>query len=148
MTWMVSYGVLLLLAVATAAWAVALGKRRVDRTTVTRGVMSGLVFAGGLAALAAVAALVFYRGEQPIFGVAAYVGLVVGVAFLMLGLTVMPIGLLLGGGAEWARYGAWAAVVVITVSIGFGYTAYKAFEDEQATQTPSPSPARAGATQL
>ena len=121
------------LAVMAAVWAAAYAKGRVDRRTVSRGLTSGMVFAAGLGAVAAAAALVFYRGDQPVLAVAAYAALVVAVPLLLLGLTVLPVGLLFGGGSDWARYGAWAAVVVIVVSLGLGYTAYRAFDNDGRT---------------
>jgi hypothetical protein len=54
----------------------------------------------------------------------------------------MPIGFIARGGRDWARYGTWGAVVIVVISLGLGWTAFLAYQNEIAPprETPAASP--------
>lgn len=119
---------------AGAAWAAAILARRVDRGNALAGLRNGLVVAIAIGVVVGALATLLIGLRSPL----SY-GLVVGLAFgggyFLAGATLMPLGFLARGGADWARYGAWAAVVVVTFSLGMGYVAYNAFKDASTSPT-------------
>lgn len=126
-------------AVAVVAWAAALVTGRVQRGNAVSGLRNGLIasLVLGLAVALFAAAVIGLRSPMS-YGIVA--GLATGGGFFLAGAALMPVGFWFGGGSDWARYGAWVAVVVITFSLGMGYVAYNAFQEEPATPVSSPTP--------
>ena len=122
-------------------WVTAVALHRFSWSAALAGVRNGLLISlilGGVAGLLIYAVVSSLSGA---FWIAVSMGFVIGVGFLWLGLTLMPIGFLARGGRDWARYGTWAAVGVVVVSIGLGWTAYSAYLQEQPdAQRPTPAP--------
>lgn len=118
------------LAVTVVLWVAALALHRVDPAVTVRGLRNGLIVALALFAVTAVL-------ETWLFNVSSglIVGLVIGVGYLWVGATLIPLGLVFNSKPAWTTLGAWAAVPVIVVSIGFGYTEYRAANDQSQTTT-------------
>lgn len=117
------------LIVLAVPWLTAIALRRVDRGIAAAGLRNGLIIAALLALGAGGTTFVLLADQSGAVGAAVTFGLTVALAFLWLGLTIMPIGFIARGGHDWARYGTWAAVAIIAVSLGLGWTTYTAFED-------------------
>jgi hypothetical protein len=129
---------------ATAiAWAAAFYLKRVDRANALVGLRNGVLMAIAIGAGTAALAWLVLQGAPFREQAALSVGLLFGLGFLWLGLTVMPIGFIYRGGRDWARYGTWAAVVIVVISLGLGWTAFLAYQNEVAPPraTPPTSPA-------
>jgi hypothetical protein len=144
----------LLAAAATiggVAWILAIARGRVDRAEVARGFTHGAVIATILLAVTATLIAVFLSGREFLGGVVGFgealglgvvVGAVLGVAYVVAGAVLMPIGLLVRKSRDWALYGTWAAVVIVIISLGLGWTAYTAYQDDSAPPGPTPAPTR------
>ena len=59
------------------------------------------------------------------FELGLIVGAVVAIGYLWLGAVLIAIGLIFRSKPQWSALGAWAAVPVIVVSLGFGYVSYR-----------------------
>ena len=126
------------------AWAIALYLKRVDRASAIAGIRNGLLIALAIALGTAALAWLILQGAQFREQASISVGLLFGLGFLWIGLTLMPIGFIARGGRDWARYGTWAAVVTVVISLGLGWTAYLSYQNEIAPPRPTPavSPAK------
>lgn len=118
------------LAVTILLWVTAIALHRVDPAVTLRGLRNGLIVALALFAL-------MFVLETWLFNVLSglLVGLVVGLGYFWVGATLIPLGLVFNSKPAWTTLGAWAAVPVIVVSIGFGYTEYRAANDQAQTTT-------------
>jgi hypothetical protein len=101
-------------------WAAALALHRVDAGVTLRGLRNGLIVAAALFAVVFVLEAVLFNAQSGLL-----VGLVVGLGYFWIGSTLIPIGLLFKSKPAWTTLGAWAAVPVIVVSLGFGYVSYR-----------------------
>ena len=118
------------LAVTIVLWVTAIALHRVDAAVTLRGLRNGLLVALGLFAVTFVLETWLFNASSGLI-----VGLVVGLGYLWVGSTLIPLGLVFNSKPAWTTLGAWAAVPVIVVSIGFGYTEYRAANDQSQTTT-------------
>ena len=130
------------LAATVVLWLIAAARGRVRPVEVLPGALNGLLIALALGGATALVTYMIVSGLSEAVLIAMPTGFVVGAVFLWIGLALMPIGLLFGGGRDWARYGTWVAVVILIVSLGLGWTAYTAFQ-ESAEPTSGRQPAAA-----
>jgi hypothetical protein len=131
------------LGATTISWAIALYMKRIDRSSALAGIRNGVLMALAIAVGTGALAWLVLQGAPFREQAALSVGLLFGLGFLWLGLTLMPIGFIARGGRDWARVGTWAAVVTIVISLGLGWTAFLAYQNEVAPPraTPAASPA-------
>ena len=137
--------------VGLVAWVLAFRRGLVVRADVGRGLLHGLVVGAAMLAVVTLLSAVFFTGREflggvvdlgPAIGIGLFAGLVIGGLYFLAGLALMPIGLLLRGTRDWALYGTWVAVVIVIVSVGLGFTAYSAFQADNAPPGPTPAPTR------
>jgi len=123
-------GLVIAAAASALVWATAIALHRVDPSVTLRGLRNGLLVAVALFAVTLIL-------ETALFNLASglAVALVVGVAYFWIGSTLIPVGLVFKSKPAWTTLGAWAAVPVIVVSIGFGYTEYRSANDQTQTTT-------------
>lgn len=118
------------LAVTIVLWVAAIALRRVDPAVTVRGLRNGLIVAFALFAVTFVLETWLFNATSGLL-----VGLVVGLGYFWVGATLIPLGLVFKSKPAWTTLGAWAAVPVIVVSIGFGYTEYRSTNDQAQTTT-------------
>ncbi|HEY5488246.1 MAG TPA: hypothetical protein VIK00_00275 [Candidatus Limnocylindrales bacterium] len=116
--------------VTALLWATAIALRRVDLSITLRGLRNGLLVALALFALTFVLEALLFNVTSGLI-----VGLVVGAGYFWIGSTLIPVGLVFKSKPAWTTLGAWAAVPVIVVSIGFGYTEYRSANDQPQSTT-------------
>lgn len=130
-------------AFAVVAWLAATATGHVGRGNTVAGLRNGLI--AGLVLGGAVALFTFaVIGSRSPMSYAIVAGLAVGAGYFLVGAALMPLGFWFGGGSDWARYGTWAAVVVIVFSLGLGYVAFNAFQEKPAASMSSPAPQAIG----
>jgi hypothetical protein len=132
-------------AIVTAAlWAAALLLGRVDAKVTARGFRNGVLIAAGLFAVTVVIVTFVYNGRAVFvdtldlagaFELGLIVGAVVAIGYLWLGAVLIAIGLIFRSKPQWSTLGAWAAVPVIVVSLGFGYVSYRSVNAEGKTDS-------------
>jgi hypothetical protein len=129
-------GLLLLIAFAVTAvlWVAAFALRRVDVRVTLQGLRNGALIAAALFALTVIVVTLMFNGRavfaEPLdlagaFGLGLQVGAVVAVGYVWLGAALIAIGLLFRSKPLWSTLGAWVAVPIIVVSLGFGYVSYR-----------------------
>jgi hypothetical protein len=134
-------GILLIIVLAAVVpWAIASALGRVDAGVTLSGLRNGLIVAVLIGAAVGVLVALFNNGDAEEIGISsagigAIIGVFVGFAYFWLGSTLIPIGLIFKAKPAWSTVGAWAAVPIIVVSLGLGYTAYRSADDSSATQT-------------
>lgn len=110
-------------------WAIPIALQRVDARVTARGFRNGSVIATGIFLVSAViVAILFDQGGAILLGV--FVGLILALGYLWLGSLLIAIGLIFRAKPAWTTVGAWAAVPVIVVSVGFGYVSFRSVRDE------------------
>lgn len=118
------------LAVTILLWVTAIALHRVDPAVTVHGLRNGVIVALGLFAVTLVLETWLFNLSSGLL-----VGLVVGLGYFWVGATLIPLGLVFNSKPAWTTLGAWAAVPVIVVSIGFGYTEYRAANEQTETTT-------------
>jgi hypothetical protein len=128
-----------LVVVAVVLWAVALALGRVDARVTARGFRNGALIALVLFAVTVAIVTFVFNGRAVFvdtldlagaFDLGLVVGAVVAVGYLLLGAILIAIGLIFRSKPQWSTLGAWAAVPVIVVSLGFGYVSYRSVSAE------------------
>lgn len=134
-------GLLVLVSVTAGTWAAAFALRRVARDVTIRGFRNGTLIAAVLFALTVVVIAFVFNGRAVFLvtldlagaiELGLLVGAVVALGYLWLGGLLIAIGLIFRSKPQWTTLGAWAAVPVIVVAAGFGYTSYRSFASEGA----------------
>jgi hypothetical protein len=129
---------------SVALWLAALVLGRIDMRVTARGLRNGALIAAALFVIAAVIVALLFNGRavfaQPLdLGGAIQLGLLVGaivaVGYLWLGAVLIAIGLIFRSKPQWTTLGAWAAVPIVVVSLGFGYVSYRSVRSESAPRT-------------
>jgi hypothetical protein len=144
MTWMDVRAVGLIVAIFVTAvlWAVAFALGRVDIRVTARGLRNGALIAAVLFAITLVIVTFAFNGRAVFvdvldlngaFQLGVIVGAVVALGYLWLGTALIAIGLIFRSKPQWSTVGAWAAVPVIVVSLGFGYVSYRSVNAEGQT---------------
>lgn len=127
-------------AVVTATlWVVVIALGRVDARVTARGLRNGALIALALFAITVVIVTFVFNGRAVFvdvldlagaFELGVLVGAVVAIGYLWLGAVLIAIGLIFRSKPQWTTLGAWAAVPVIVVSLGFGYVSYRSVAAE------------------
>lgn len=130
---------LLAIGITAAVWTGAFALDRIDPRVTARGLRNGALIALGLFAVTLVI-VTFVVNNRGVFaqpdgtGGAVQLGLLVGavvaLGYLWLGSVLIAIGLLFRSKPLWTTLGAWVAVPVIVVSLGFGYVSYRSVPAE------------------
>lgn len=132
-------GVVVALVVTAVLWAAAFVLGRVDARVTARGLRNGALIAAALFGITVVIVTFVYNGRAVFvdtldlvgaFELGLIVGAVVAVSYLWLGAVLIAIGLIFRSKPQWSTLGAWAAVPVIVVSLGFGYVSYRSVNAE------------------
>ena len=132
-------GVIVALGVTAVLWAAAFVLGRVDARVTARGLRNGALIAAALFGITVVIVTFVYNGRAVFvdtldltgaFELGLIVGAVVAVSYLWLGAVLIAIGLIFRSKPQWSTLGAWAAVPVIVVSLGFGYVSYRSVNAE------------------
>ena len=130
------------IAATVVLWAVAIVMGRVDARVTARGLRNGSLIAFVLFAISAVIVAFVFNGRAVFLttldltgaiGLGLLVGLIVGLGYLWLGSVLIAIGLIFRSKPQWTTLGAWAAVPVIVVAAGFGYTSYRSVASDSST---------------
>jgi hypothetical protein len=124
-------GLVVGLGLTMGAWLLAARTGRLQRAVTLHGLRNGLLAALvlGLGVTTLITLTMFGRpflfGGELSLGGALMLGLLAGTAlavgFFYVGATLLPIGLLLGGGARWASVGSWVLAPVVAVGLYAGY---------------------------
>jgi hypothetical protein len=131
--------VALAVAVTAVLWVAALALHRVDARVAARGLRNGALVALALFVLSVVIVTLVFNGRgvfaQPLdlagaFQLGVLVGAIVAIGYLWLGVVLIAIGLIAGSKPAWTTLGAWVAVPIIVVSLGFGYVSYRSVTTE------------------
>jgi len=127
-------GVIVAVVVTAVLWATAFVLGRVDIRETAHGFRNGALIAAALFAITVVIVTFVYNGRAVFadtldlagaFQLGLIVGAVVAIGYLWLGALLIAIGLIFRSKPQWSALGAWAAVPVIVVSLGFGYVSYR-----------------------
>ena len=127
-------GLIVGLAITIVLWAAAFLLGRVDIRETAHGLRNGALIAAVLFAATVVIVTLVYNGRAVFvdtldlagaFQLGLIVGAVIAVGYLWLGTILIAIGLIFRSKPQWSSLGAWAAVPVIIVSLGFGYVSYR-----------------------
>ena len=127
-------------------WAVAILLQRVDARVTARGFRNGSIVALILFVITTIVVTIYFNGRASglitfdlpaALSLGAFAGLVVGLAYLWLGGLLIAIGLIFRSTPAWSTVGAWAAVPVLVVSLGFGYVSFRSVNAEGSGQRPT-----------
>jgi hypothetical protein len=115
-------------------WAAAVVLGRVDGRVTLRGFRNGGLIALILFLITVAIVTFVFNGRAVFvvtldlagaFGLGLLVGAVVALGYVWLGGVLIAVGLIFRSKPQWTTLGAWAAVPVIVVAAGFGYTSYR-----------------------
>ena len=134
--------ILVALGITVGLWSAAIALGRVDWRLTARGLRNGAYVAVILYAIT-IAIITFVFNGRAVFAdtldlggsfrLGFVVGTVVAVGYLWLGGVLIAIGLIFKSKQQWTTLGAWAAVPVIVVAAGFGYTSYRSVSSKDRT---------------
>lgn len=128
-------------AVTVVAWLAASALGRVNRTDTLRGLRNGSIVAVVAFLVTTVVVALIFSLRPPTFVsfngpvaivLGALAGVLVALGYMLVGSLLMAIGFIFHAKSGWTTAGAWAAVPVIVVSLGFGYVSFRSVQQEGA----------------
>jgi len=135
-------GLIAAIVVTAILWAAAFVLGRVDIRETAHGFRNGALIAAAVFAITVAIVTFLYNGRAVFadtldlagaFQLGLIVGAVVAIGYLWLGSILIAIGLIFRSKPQWSSLGAWAAVPVIVVSLGFGYVSYRSVNADTTT---------------